>query len=221
MPAKNLIGRTFGRLTVTASSGSDKFQKSTWLCKCSCGKEKIIGAGPLLRGDTLSCGCLNRELAAQRRFVNLESRRFGRLLVLAFRGANKTGHSLYQCRCDCGKEKIIKAGALVQGTTKSCGCANREERPHRRGENSPNWKGGITSEQRSIRTSTKYKRWRASIFTRDNFLCQACGNGGDIQAHHIKPFALFPDLRFEISNGQTLCVPCHKKNSELRGEEII
>ena len=35
--------------------------------------------------------------------------------------------------------------------------------------------------------------------------------GGKLNAHHLKSWALFPELRFEISNGITLCVICHRK----------
>ena len=79
-----------------------------------------------------------------------------------------------------------------------------------RGSNNHRWKGGITPEMEKIRHSLKYKLWRKSVFERDNFTCQFCGkHGGYLHADHIKPFSLFPSLRFKLSNGRTLCVPCH------------
>ena len=80
------------------------------------------------------------------------------------------------------------------------------------GEDNPNWRGGTTKEAQKIRTSKRYKRWRSSVFFRDNYTCTECGSyGGELNADHIKPFALYPELRFDVSNGRTLCVPCHKK----------
>jgi HNH endonuclease/NUMOD3 motif len=73
------------------------------------------------------------------------------------------------------------------------------------------WKGGITNKNKIIRCSLTYKLWREAIFKRDNFTCQICGKkGGKLQADHIKPFSLFPELRFILENGRTLCVDCHK-----------
>lgn len=73
------------------------------------------------------------------------------------------------------------------------------------------WKGGLTSRNRLIHGSVEYKIWRESVFERDNYTCQECGQrGGKLEAHHIQPFSLFPAMRFVISNGQTLCVGCHK-----------
>lgn len=79
------------------------------------------------------------------------------------------------------------------------------------GQNSGRWKGGVSSINLKIRSSFEYKLWRKSVFERDNYSCIWCGQKGNINADHIKPFALFPELRFAIDNGRTLCVPCHKK----------
>jgi len=80
-----------------------------------------------------------------------------------------------------------------------------------RGEKGANWQGGITLINSKIRNSFEYRLWRESVFKRDNYTCQWCGiRGGYIQADHIKPFAYFPELRFELSNGRTLCRECHK-----------
>lgn len=94
---------------------------------------------------------------------------------------------------------------------------NQKINPNPKGEKSPHWKGGITSINHKIRTSPEYADWRLKVFERDNYTCVECGIknglGKSIYFHadHIKPFALFPELRFEVSNGRTLCVPCHKK----------
>lgn len=88
----------------------------------------------------------------------------------------------------------------------------RGPRPNARGENNNNWKGGVTPINEKIRKSTEYKLWRMAVFQRDNFTCVWCGgeSHGDIQADHIKPFAYFPELRFAIDNGRTLCRKCHE-----------
>lgn len=80
------------------------------------------------------------------------------------------------------------------------------------GINNSNWKGGITSKNHLVRNSFEYIHWRKAVFERDSFTCQFCRiRGGQLQADHIKPFAYFPELRFELSNGRTLCKSCHRK----------
>jgi hypothetical protein len=65
---------------------------------------------------------------------------------------------------------------------------------------------------RVIRKSAEYKYWHKKVLIRDDYTCQNCGiRGGRLEVDHIMPFAIFPDLVFEILNGQTLCRDCHKK----------
>jgi len=85
-----------------------------------------------------------------------------------------------------------------------------------RGEKSSNWNGGTSSLYKRMRHTLEYRLWRESVFKRDNYTCIWCGaRNGDgkaiiLNADHIKPFAYYPELRFAIDNGRTLCVDCHK-----------
>lgn len=86
----------------------------------------------------------------------------------------------------------------------------------KKGENCIFWKGGISAKNRSIRDNImetlEYKEWRRAVFKRDNYTCQNCGKrGGRLNADHIKPFILYPELILNVDNGRTLCVECHKK----------
>jgi hypothetical protein len=80
----------------------------------------------------------------------------------------------------------------------------------KRGKNTAHWKGGLDF-IKNIRNSLEYKLWRDSIFKKDNWTCWHClKRGGTLCAHHILSFAEFPELRFAINNGITLCKECHK-----------
>lgn len=78
-----------------------------------------------------------------------------------------------------------------------------------RGEKHPNWKGGINPINDTIRKSKEYKLWRLAVYERDRWKCIWCGSKKHIHADHIKRFADYPELRFAIDNGRTLCKICH------------
>lgn len=90
----------------------------------------------------------------------------------------------------------------------------------KKGESAPGWKGGVSPIHQIIRHSKEYRLWRIAVFLRDNRKCIWCGSGKNIQADHIKRFADYPELRFAIDNGRTLCFECHKKTETYGNKKI-
>lgn len=89
---------------------------------------------------------------------------------------------------------------------------------------------GRSTQQKRIRKSAEYKRWRTAVYERDNYTCQECGvrGGVELNADHVKPFTLFPELRFDVNNGRTLCRDCHLATPTFgrsamyrRGNEVV
>lgn len=94
------------------------------------------------------------------------------------------------------------------------------------GELSYGWKGGKTTLHHQIRSSKKNSDWVLSVFKRDKFTCQSCGDatGGNLNAHHKIEFkniinsynilsmadALECAMLWDVSNGITLCEICHR-----------
>ena len=77
---------------------------------------------------------------------------------------------------------------------------NRMNKLFEKEKKEPNRKSGI------------YIQWRKSVFMRDNYTCIKCGiNNTDLHAHHIKKYNKDKENRFNIDNGVTLCIQCHKK----------
>ena len=92
------------------------------------------------------------------------------------------------------------------------------------GKNNGNYKGGITKLNNSIRTSLIYKKWIQSIFKRDKYMCQRCGQiGYELHCHHKKSFreiikensiiTTISAMRcvelWDENNGITFCKKCH------------
>ena len=112
----------------------------------------------------------------------------------------------------CGKIFIAKTSE-----DKYCSweCYN-QDRHMPKGKDHWNWKGGISILDDN-RDSNDYKLWRQKIYERDNFKCVKCGSKEKINAHHILAWKYYPDLRYNIDNGITLCEKCHIKIHQKYG----
>lgn len=118
----------------------------------------------------------------------------------------------------CKKEFKVKTYLdRVKFCSISCGALNR----NLKGKNHPNWKGGRGTERHRAMNTKEYKLWRKSVFEKDNYTCVDCGarSMADdyvyLQADHIKPWSEFPELRYAIDNGRTLCIDCHEKTDSF------
>jgi hypothetical protein len=138
-------------------------------------------------------------------------------------------HDYYQNKQLFKRCKICKTIFAVRRCKKSqfSTCSNRDCRKLNKCKiNNGNWRGGITKSRKSEMSTIAYKQWRLSVFERDNYTCCICRNrGGELNADHIKPWAYFPQLRYDVLNGRTLCVKCHrttfKDNLKWRNNLIL
>ena len=124
------------------------------------------------------------------------------------------------------KQKIAKA---MKGKRNSLGRVQPLEfRQHlsKLWKDNPNhnhWVDGKGAERHSARekdmSRLEYRLWREAVFQRDNWTCVRCQQvGGTLQADHIKLYSTHPDLRYEPTNGRTLCKPCHVSRNKWDNE---
>lgn len=91
---------------------------------------------------------------------------------------------------------------------------------HRYGKDNPNYNPNKTDEEREKgRCIIGYKEWRNSVYSRDNYTCQCCGDnkGSNLNAHHLNGYNWDKQHRTDINNGVTLCEECHKKFHSIYG----
>lgn len=220
-PNIDITGMKFGRLTVESHSHTIK-GKTYWNCICECGNHTIVRGDQLKNGNTKSCGCIVHEpRGAAHNRKDLTGMKFGELEVLGYAGT-KLRKAMWLCVCSCGRTSIVFGHNLLTGNTVNCPiCGYKKISVKMTGKLNPHWDPTLTDEQRKDRIdridrvmdSPEYRKWRWTIFRRDNFTCQTCGKkiSGRLEAHHIKSWKEYPESRYDTDNGVTLCEECHKK----------
>jgi hypothetical protein len=152
-----------GRLSVIAEAPHKTGKGRSWLCRCDCGNECVVANGNLKITGTRSCGCLQRERAAQQGKATLIDRvgeKFGRLTVLSLSN-ERTAKVHWVCECECGHKTTVAANALGVKTN-SCGCLQSEITAD---ANTDRAKHGHAARGKSGKVSREYKSW-SSMFQR-------------------------------------------------------
>lgn len=205
---KNVLGKKFHKLTVM--SATDK----SYACVCECGTERILPKAKL--GITKSCGCARRESNKDRK-LDLLGQVFSQLTVVS---QVEGSGSKWNCICSCGGEFVAKSSALRAGNNRSCGCLwveacriNVEQiaKSRRLAQGFP--------EDFQISSFNKIERGKtkplvSKVLKRDSFCCAWCSSERTdkvIDVHHLVPWAVSKELRFETSNLVSLCKDCHLK----------
>ena len=125
---------------------------------------------------------------------------------------SKRGQVLYEHEClRCGKKFKTRDKRIKKYCSRQCAFKDMV------GKKAGRFKDGKSLERDSARLAKEVTEWREAVYKRDNYTCQECGIKGNIHAHHIKSWAEYPELRFDIDNGITLCEGCH---GEIHGVDF-
>lgn len=157
------------------------------------------------------------------RKIQIDEKRLKKLYMDEKLNTVKCG-KIFDCSYMTIRRRLINLNILIR---KSDTEFKKGQRPEggfntrfKNGKDHPFWKNGITSLSNLIRHGLEYKNWRDKIYRKDSFTCQICNKyceKGNIIAHPKKSFTDYPELRFDVDNGITLCRGCHLKIH--RGEE--
>jgi len=112
------------------------------------------------------------------------------------------------CECGCGTEIPPMRGHQRRHFVLGHQCRGRRHWNYQHGQ----------GRQEAGRQTRAYIEWRDAVYRRDRWRCRSCGKKcqkGNIAADHVRPFALYPELRYEVSNGRTRCRRCHAKRHRL------
>ena len=119
--AKIAIGYRIGHLRVEEATSQHKNGYTIWRCRCDCGGEIDAPLHQLTAGYRKSCGCLSHPP-----LKDYLGKRFSMLTVTGYAG-KEDGQHLWRCKCDCGKETVVRQTNLQSGKTKSCGCLQEKQ----------------------------------------------------------------------------------------------
>lgn len=109
--ASDLSGRRVGTWTVEEPTDIRDHGSVVWLCKCDCGRTRLVASRDIVRRRVRPCDAYADDSATV-----APGAVFGALTVEAVNGSRA------RVRCECGREKDVEARDLARGAVTSCGC---------------------------------------------------------------------------------------------------
>lgn len=184
---RNLADKKKIEAAARVAAGSNNIEKNVKIKCPDCGAERILVYH--IKGTSERCRSCCQRLRAR----PLDRKRVRTQIICPQCGKDRLAYHLRDTNPPCLKcsRKIASA----------------------KGENHPNWKGGVTKEYHAARTNVRYREWQDAVLKRDGYTCRICrvkkSKIKSFHCHHIEPFATNEALRYEVSNGVSLCKPCH------------
>jgi hypothetical protein len=124
---KDLVGRTYGSLTVTKYLGKQTYH--FYEVKCKCGTKEKVMREFIIQKKRTCLNCLKKEQRAERdahaeSFVGTQ---VGKLLVEKFVGRSKVGHLCYIVLCECGRRERTEKNQLTTSKRSCVKCHNKRQ----------------------------------------------------------------------------------------------
>jgi hypothetical protein len=184
--ARNLMGQRFGRLVITAKEAGLYHHRLIWRGLCDCGNSVSKPTSYFTRRSISRCP------------ASCGCARFK---------ADKTICPV--CKDEFRPQWRSRDGGYEKHCSLRCAVKVRDVW----GAKNPNWRNNSTIRNLSERLTRKYRNWRKKILERDEYRCIQCDSTEKLHVDHIRRFSEFPELRYEMTNGRTLCAPCHRKTA--------
>jgi len=228
MRFNDLTGRVFDHLVVLKRAETDKNGHIFWLCQCICGKEIIQPLSYLSRNKKhiCSCGCQDKI----RKGKDLIGKRVGNLTVLCRDlKTEEDGTPYWLCKCDCGKESIVRDDYLRYKRIKSCGCSRETVRGLLPGE------AGFKQLLLSYKKSARKRNLQFDLSDEEfkNLVTQNCCYCGSVPssiAKNISKYSIFVysgidridnSKGYSIENSVPCCKMCNEMKRALKKDEFI
>lgn len=184
---------------------------------CECGNEASITFKMFIKGQRCYT-CRNEKIGASKRHnYDYVSNFFKENGCELLETEYKNSQTFLKYVCNCGDVHRIKFSHFRRGVRcYNCGIKKNT------GKNNHNYNPNLTIEERIIgRKYTEYPEWRKSVYERDKYACQCCGDnrGGNLVAHHLDGYGWCKERRTDVTNGVTLCNDCHKDFHSMYGKK--